>query len=123
MVGSEARFHRCRVTEVVEELPGVCFRLAFQAEDAEWFSPDAPEADRDGWVRQLRNVRAELRAISDNHEAMLARARRWCAQGTLLSGFSDLEHQALGLYVAGADERGPDDYLVVRMDPKEMDRA
>lgn len=121
MVKREARFHRCRVTDVEEELAGICLRVGFSAETAEWFSPEESNADPDGWLRQITGVSAEFRIIGDNHAALLARARRWQEDGTLLEGFSDLNLQALGLYAAGVAERGPEDVLVVSMNPKEMD--
>lgn len=124
MVAREARFQDCRVTDVVEELPGVCFRVAFRAERARWFAPAEAGADPDGWLRGISNVTAELRAIcdADRHGVLLERARRWRDEGTVLTGFSDLESQAIGLYVADASPRGPEDYLVIRMNPEEMDR-
>lgn len=122
MVRREARFHDCRITDVEEELPGVCFRVDFSAERADWFSPDDPSAGPDGWLRGLTDVSAEMRVVASDHAAALARARRWMDEGTALRGFSDLERQALGLLVAGASPLGPEDCLVIRTDERRMDR-
>lgn len=123
MVSREGRFDRCRLTEVVEELPGVCFRVAFEAESAAWFDADSHAAGPDGWVRGLTNVRAEFRIISNNHAGQMARAQGWLNAGTELRGFASLEHQSVGLIVAGRRPVRAEDVLVVSMSPAEMDRA
>lgn len=123
MVTREGRFARCRVVAVEEELPGLCFVVRFSAEQAAWFDPDAAGAGPDGWLRDITEVEGELRmlcATPDAHAASLARARRWREDGTLLTGFADLERQAVGLFIRAS--RSPEDYLVCRMNPEEMDR-
>lgn len=123
MVGREGLFHRCRITEVIEELPGVCFRVAFVADAARWFDPASPSAGPDGWVRDIENVGAEFRIMGTNHSSLLDRARRWRDKRVELEGFASVERQAVGLYVPGRVPLGPEDVLVISMPAEDMDRA
>ena len=103
LVHHEAVLHGVWIRGVLDGGPGTPVYVAYGARQAEWFSPDDPAADDDGWVRGLdeNSITGELELCFTSEaarERALAQLHRWQQQPPpRLDGVCSLLYQYVGL--------------------------